>query len=201
MSGRRTFVTGLLVILPLAVTAMVLRFLYRTLEGTGLAALIETLAGRRLPGLGAVLSLLIIFLVGLLAENIAGARLVGALEGFLVKVPVVGAIYGPAQQLFRALGAEGNEQEVVAVEFPRKGLHMVGFVTRREGDMITVFLPTAPNPTSGFLVVTPQDEVRALGIPFRDAMALIVSGGIVSPGPGVIQGLGVPHRQELLARS
>jgi uncharacterized membrane protein len=189
MALRRTFATGLLVVLPLFVTVAVFRFLFRTLEGTGIATLIETLAGRRLPGLGTALTLLAIFLVGLLTQNIMGARLVNAFERFLLKVPLVRSIYGPAKQLFMALGAEGNTQEVVAVEFPRKGLHMVGFVTRREGGRVFVFLPTAPNPTSGFLVICSPEEVHPLGIPFEAAMRLIVSGGIVSPGGSFLQDL------------
>ncbi|HWX25256.1 MAG TPA: DUF502 domain-containing protein [Vicinamibacteria bacterium] len=182
MSLRRTFAAGLLVVLPLFVTVWVLRLVFRTLEGTGIAAVIETLVGRRIPGLGTALTLLAVFLVGLLADNIVGARLVQAFENLLLRVPVVRAIFGPAKQLFMALGAEGSAQEVVAVEYPRRGLYMVGFVTRREAGSVYVFLPTAPNPTSGFLVICREEEVHPLGIPFETAMRLIVSGGIVSPG-------------------
>jgi uncharacterized membrane protein len=177
---RRAFATGLLVVLPFLVTIMVLKFLFRTLEGTGIAALIETFVGRRLPGLGTALTLLVVLLVGLLAQNIVGARLVGAFERFVLRVPLVRAIFGPAKQLFMALGAEGSAQEVVAVEYPRNGLFMVGFVTRREGARVFVFLPTAPNPTSGFLVICAETEIHPLGISFDAAMRLIVSGGIVS---------------------
>jgi uncharacterized membrane protein len=190
MSGlRRAFATGLLVVLPLLVTFVVIRLLFRTLEGTGLAPLIETLAGRRLPGLGTALTLLVVLLVGLLAQNIVGARLVGAFERFLLRVPLVRAIFGPAKQLFMALGAEGSAQEVVAVQYPRAGLFMVGFVTRREGEKVFVFLPTAPNPTSDFLVICDQSEIHPLGISFDAAMRLIVSGGIVGDDPQFLERL------------
>jgi uncharacterized membrane protein len=180
---RRTFVAGLLVVLPLAVTYWLLNFLFRSLDGLGLARFVEELAGRRLPGLGTVLTLGSIYLVGLLASNIVGARVVAALEALLLRVPLVRGIFGPAKQLFMALGSDsGSAQEVVAVEYPRRGLFMVGFVTQRQSGSVCVFLPTSPNPTSGFLVVCEPQEVHSLGIPFETAMRLIVSGGVVHPG-------------------
>jgi uncharacterized membrane protein len=181
-NARRIFATGLLVVLPLFVTGWVLRLVFRTLEGTGLARLIEALAGRPIPGLGTLLTLLAIFLVGMLANNIVGARLVHGFENLLLRVPVVRGIFGPAKQLFMALGAEGNAQEAVILEYPRRGLYMVGFVTRRDERSVSVFLPTAPNPTSGFLVVCDPSEIHPLGIPADAAMRLIVSGGLVHPG-------------------
>ena len=184
---RRTFVAGLLVVLPLAVTYWFLNFLFRSLDGLGLARLVEELVGRPLPGLGTLLALLSIYLVGLLASNIVGARLVTAFESLLLKVPLVRGIFGPAKQLFMALGSEGGSaQEVVAVEYPRRGLFMVGFVTQRDSRSVCVFIPTSPNPTSGFLVVCDPVEAHALGIPFEAAMRLIVSGGVVHPGVSLI---------------
>lgn len=184
---RRTFVAGLLVVLPLAVTYWLLNFLFRSLDGIGLAHFVEELAGRRLPGLGTLLTLASIYLVGLLASNIVGARVVAALEALLLRVPLVRGIFGPAKQLFMALGSDGGTaQEVVAVEYPRRGLFMVGFVTQRQGESVCVFLPTSPNPTSGFLVVCDPREVHPLGIPFEAAMRLIVSGGVVHPGTSLL---------------
>lgn len=184
---RRTFVAGLLVVLPLAVTFWLLNFLFRSLDGLGLAHLVEEVVGRRLPGLGTLLTLLSIYLVGLLASNIVGARVVAAFEALLLRVPLVRAIFGPAKQLFMALGNDGGSaQEVVAVEYPRRGLFMVGFVTQRDESGVCVFLPTSPNPTSGFLVVCAASEVRPLGIPFETAMRLIVSGGVVHPGVSLL---------------
>jgi uncharacterized membrane protein len=179
---RRTFVTGLLVVLPLAVTAWLLAYLFRTLEDLGVAPLIEASLGRRIPGLGTLLTLSAIFVVGLLAQNIVGARVLRGLEALLLKVPLVRAIFGPAKQLFMAIaGSDSGGHEVVAVEYPRKGLYMIGFVTRRDADGVSVFLPTSPNPTSGFLVICRAEEVHPLGIPFDAAMRLVVSGGMVHP--------------------
>jgi uncharacterized membrane protein len=164
---RRTFVTGLVVVLPVAVTAWLLAFLFHTLEELGVAPLIEAYAGRRLPGLGTALVLSAIFLVGLVAQNIVGARLLRALEALLLRVPLVRAIFGPAKQLFVALGSdEAQAREVVAVEYPRKGFFMVGFVTRRDREGVSVFLPFSPVPTAGLLLICRPEEVHPVGIPF-----------------------------------
>ena len=183
---RRTFVTGLVVVLPLAITAWLLAFLFHTLEEMGVAPLIERYAGRRIPGLGTVLALSAILLVGLLAQNIVGARLLRSLEALLLRVPLVRAIFGPAKQLFVALGSDDSRpREVVAVEFPRRGLVMVGFVTRRGQEGVSVFLPLSPVPTAGFLVICRPEEVHPLGIPFETAMQLVVSAGVVHPEAGL----------------
>jgi uncharacterized membrane protein len=191
--ARKTFITGLVVVLPLAVTAWLLVFLFHTLEELGVAPLIEARVGRRIPGLGTALALSTIFLAGLVAQNIVGARLLGALERLLLKVPLVRTIFGPARQLFVALGSDDpRAREVVAVEYPRKGLYMVGFVTRREAHAVSVFLPTSPIPSAGFLVICRTEEVRPLGISFDTAMALIVSAGVVHPEASLLPGAASP---------
>src|SRR5436190_2345319 len=112
---KRIFVTGLLAVLPLLVTWWLLSFLFHALDGL-VAPIIETLVGRHLPGLGLLLTLIAIFVVGLLANNIVGARILRAFEALLLRVPLVRAIFGPAKQLFRAMGQEDtSHQEVVAV--------------------------------------------------------------------------------------
>jgi len=183
---RRVFVTGLLVVLPLLITWWLLKLLFTTLDGP-VAEVIEAIVGRHLPGLGLLLMLLAIFVVGLLANNIVGARLVRGFENLLLKIPLVRSIFGPAKQLFMTLAREdSSEQEVVAVEFPRPGLFMVGFVTRRDERGVTVFIPTTPLPTAGFLIVCDAREVTPLDVPFDEAMQMIVSGGIVGPGTAVL---------------
>lgn len=183
---RRVFVTGLLVVLPLLITWWLLAFLFRALDGP-VAEVIEAIAGRHLPGLGLLLMLAAIFVVGLLASNIVGARIVRAFESVLLKIPLVRSIFGPAKQLFLTLAREdSSEQEVVSIEFPRPGLFMVGFVTRRDERGVTVFIPTTPLPTAGFLIVCDAREVTPLDVPFDEAMQMIVSGGIVGPGTAVL---------------
>ena len=183
---KRIFVTGLIVVVPLFVTCWLLKILFDALDGP-VATLIETFLQRRIPGLGVLLMLLAIFLVGMLASNVLGARMLRAFERLLMRVPLVRSIFGPAKQLFQAMAKEDtSEQEVVAVEFPRRGLYMVGFVTRRDAHGVTVFLPTTPNPTSGFLVICEAQEVTSLHMTFDEAMQMIVSGGFVGPGATIL---------------
>jgi uncharacterized membrane protein len=183
---RRIFVTGLIVVLPLLVTWWLLQLIFKALDGP-VADVVTFVVGRPMPGLGVAVVLVAVFVLGLLANNIVGARLVRGFESLLLRVPLVRSIFGPAKQLFMAMAKEdSSEQEVVTVEFPRPGLYMVGFVTRRDERGVTVFLPTTPNPTSGFLIVCDAREVTPLGIPFDEAMQMIVSGGIVGPGADVL---------------
>lgn len=177
---RRTFVTGLLIVLPLIITVWLLGFLFHLLDGLGISSLIEALAGRKIPGLGTVITIAVIFLVGLAAGSMVGARVLKAGEEFLLRIPFVNSIYGPAKQLFSVLGRDqGSSQEVVLVEYPRQGLFMVGFVTHRDATSVSVFLPTTPNPTSGFLVLCDPSQARHLDMSFQQAMNFIVSGGVV----------------------
>lgn len=183
---RRIFVTGLLVVLPLVITWSLLVILVRALDGP-VTSVIEERVGRPLPGLGLVLMLVSVFLVGLLASNIVGARLVRGFESLLLQIPLVRAIFGPAKQLFMTMAREDSSgQEVVSLEFPRPGLRMIGFVTRRDERGVTVFIPTTPLPTAGFLVVCDAREVTPLDLSFDEAMQMIVSGGIVGPGAGIL---------------
>jgi uncharacterized membrane protein len=179
---QRTFVTGLLIILPLVVTIWLIGFLFRLLDGLGISTLIETLAQRKIPGLGTAITLAVIFVIGLAAGSMIGARILGAIETVLLRIPFVRSIYGPARQLFSVLGRDqGSSQEVVLVEYPRRGLYMMGFVTHRDPSSVSVFLPTTPNPTSGFLVLCAPGEVFPLAMTFPEAMNFIVSGGVVKP--------------------
>jgi len=186
---RRTFVAGLVVVLPVLVTIYLLGLLFGTLEELGLASHIEALAGRRIPGLGTLIFLSFIVLVGLLADNFVGVRVVRAVDAALLRVPLVRSIFGPAKQFVLSLGSEQEgDREVVAIEYPRRGLYMVGFVTRREPHSVCVFIPTSPNPTSGFLMECAPGEVRPLGLSFEAAMRFVVSGGMVDPGVSLLPG-------------
>ena len=188
-SPRRTFVSGLLLILPLVITIWLIGFIFRLLDGLGVSTLIEAVAGRKIPGLGTAITIAVIYLIGLAAGSIVGARILRAVETVFLRLPFVRSIYGPARQLFSVLGRDqGSSQEVVLVEYPRKGLYMMGFVTDREIRSVSVFLPTTPNPTSGFLVLCDPGEVTPLAVTFPEAMNFIVSGGVVKPGQPLFPG-------------
>ncbi len=197
---RNVFITGLLVTLPIAFTIFILNFLFKTLDNwlsPGITKLL-ILAGTpiledfRLPGLGVAVTVLIIFLVGVLTKNIFGAKLVQLGEMIVEKIPIVRNVYTGAKQVVTTIAHTDTNafSRVVLVEFPRKEIYAMGFVTSEtkgevqallEGDVVSVFVPTTPNPTSGFLVFIAQDEIIDLSMSVEEGIKLIISCGIVTP--------------------
>ena len=205
---RQLFLTGLILILPLMITVWLLAILVRLVEAVSSPALLAILRVARpafaedpaivawvVPVLGFVVTIGLVLLVGALASNFIGRKFVEAFERLMLRIPMVKWIYGPARQLLDAFGSQNAAfRRVVAVEYPRSGVYTIGFLTRsdtaltREGeaplrDMSLVFLPTTPNPTNGWLVVVPNDQVVPLDMSVEDGIKLIVSGGLVPVGP------------------
>lgn len=197
---RNIFITGLLVTLPIAFTIFILNFLFKTLDNWLSPSITKLLilAGApiledfRVPGLGVAATVFIIFLVGVLTKNIFGAKLVQLGEMIVEKIPIVRNIYTGAKQVVTTIAHTDTNafSRVVLVEFPRKGIHAMGFVTSEtkgevqaltEGDVVSVFVPTTPNPTSGFLVFLPQNDIIDLTMSVEDGIKLIISCGIVTP--------------------
>ena len=193
---RGTFGAGLLVIVPLAATIVILLVVFRFLDdflrdlplvGTQLQNL-ESLAGRSIPGLGLVLLVILIYLAGLLGAFFIGRRLM-AIGGRLInRIPLVGLIYRTTKQateLFMRAADEDRYRKVVLLDFPRQGIKSVGLVTARligrDGeDLAAVYVPTTPNPTSGYLVIVPMEQLIPTEISVDEAMKIIISGGILS---------------------
>lgn len=189
--ARELFLVGLAVVLPLLVTYLLLRFLFDTLDHL-LQPIIQGALGRRIPGLGFLASVVIIFLIGILTTNIVGRKLVAMTEHLILRIPLVKNIYGASKQLFDAVTLPGKEafRQVVMLEFPRLGVYALGFVTARQAagfrdlvgePTVNVFIPTAPNPTSGFFLVVPEKSVIPVPISVEEALKLIVSGGLIVP--------------------
>ncbi len=197
---RNIFITGLLVTLPIAFTIFILNFLFKTLDNWLSPSITKLLilAGApiledfRVPGLGVAATVFIIFLVGVLTKNIFGAKLVQLGEMIVEKIPIVRNIYTGAKQVVTTIAHTDTNafSRVVLVEFPRKGIYAMGFVTSEtkgevqaltEGDVVSVFIPTTPNPTSGFLVFLPQNDIIDLTMSVEDGIKLIISCGIVTP--------------------
>jgi len=187
---RRFFVTGILVLAPLVVTFWVLYSLYNALE----SRFGKLFAGweSQLPGLGFLAGLILIVGVGWFASNYIGKRLLSFWDRFIHRIPVVSRIYRAAQQVGEAVLGQNRTlfQEVVLIEYPRKGVYCVAFRTNENGgeieektarDLISVFLPTTPNPTSGFLLFVPTSDVIRLSMTVEEAMKLIISAGAVLP--------------------
>ena len=193
---KSVFLTGLLVLVPLAITLWVLGLIIGTMDQTLLLLprswQPERLLGFRLPGLGAVLTLAFIFVVGLLTQNFVGQKLVGWWELIVARIPVVGPIYTSVKQVSDTLlSSSGNAfRKALLIEYPRKGSYTIGFLTGIPGgdvvnhlkeDHVSVYVPTTPNPTSGFFLMVPKAEVIELDMTVDAALKYIVSMGVVAP--------------------
>jgi uncharacterized membrane protein len=193
---KRYFITGLLVWIPLVITAWVLSVIIGTMDRS-LLLLPEAihpihLLGFNIPGAGALLTLLIILTTGLLTANFVGQKLVGWWEKILARIPVVNSLYNAVKQVSDTLlSPNGNAfRKALLVQYPRNGCWTLAFLTGRPaGEVgerlgaghVSVYVPTTPNPTSGFFLILPADEVVELDMSVDEALKYIVSMGVVPP--------------------
>lgn len=193
---RKYFVTGLLILVPLAITLWVLNLIIGTMDQSLLLLperwRPEAVIGFRIPGLGSILTLLIIFLTGLATRNFIGNRVVQWWEKILTRIPVVSSIYSSVKQVSDTLlSSSGNAfRKAVLIEYPRRDCWTIAFLTgvpggdvknHLVGDYISVYVPTTPNPTSGFFLMVPRAETIELDMNVDAALKYIVSMGVVSP--------------------
>lgn len=194
---KRYFVAGLLVLLPLWVTFEAMLFLMglfdRSLNLLPATYRPEEMLGVEIPGFGIVVSVVMVLVTGMLVTNILGHRLVHWWERFLSKIPLVRSIYTAVKQIAEALFGSGDQtfQKVFLVAYPRPGLWTLAFQTstsRGEAQVktgmsqtVNLFIPTTPNPTSGFFIIAPLDEVVELDMSVDDALKMVISGGVVVP--------------------
>lgn len=188
---RGIFTTGILALVPVIMTILAVKWLFLLVDGI-LQPYVKFLLGFYLPGLGLVATVLLIFLAGLLVRTYGGKRLMTTGERFLERLPVVHRIYDASKDIVNAFNFRQDKvfKEVVLLEMPRKGLFCIGFLTselirkneRREDNMVTVFVPSVPMFTTGFLFVAPAETVSYLDLSVEEALELIISGGMVSPG-------------------
>ncbi len=195
---KRYFITGLLIWVPLVITAWVLSIIVNTLDQT-LTLLPEVMHPRRLfgfaiPGAGAVLTLLIILFTGLLAANFIGEKLVSWWNALLSRIPVVNSVYKAVKQVSDTLFApNGNAfRKALLVQYPRQGAWTIAFLTgapggdirnHLQGEFVSVYVPTTPNPTSGFFLMMPKADVIELDMTVDEALKYIISMGVVAPPP------------------
>lgn len=188
---RRQFLAGVLVVVPLILTYVVLRFLFEALDGI-LSPLLLKLLGIHIPGLGILATLLLIFLVGIFTTNVIGSTLVKYWDKLLARTPIIRVFYLAAKQLIEAVTVPNIKafKEVVMIEYPRRGIFVIGFATTQtklitadkgERRLIGVYIPSTPTPMTGAIVFLPEEEVVSLDMPVEDGIKLIVSGGIVAP--------------------
>jgi uncharacterized membrane protein len=193
---RRYFITGLLIWAPLGITLWVLDLLVSAMDQTLLLLphewRTESWLGVHIPGLGVVMSLLIVFTTGVLAANIIGQRLVKFWEGVLARIPVVNAIYRGVKQVSDTLFAPGGQafRKALLVQWPGPGMWTIAFMTGQpggdvvnhlKGDYVSIYVPTTPNPTSGYFVMVPREAVIELDMTVEEALKYIISMGVASP--------------------
>ena len=193
---RRYFITGLLIWVPLVITLWVLNLLVSTMDQTLLLLPLkwqtESWLGVHIPGLGVVLTLVIVFATGVLAANIIGQRLVKFWEGVLARIPVVNSIYIGVKQVSDTLFAPGGQafRKALLVQWPSPGMWTIAFrtgtpggdvATHLKGDFVSIYVPTTPNPTGGYFVMVPREAVIELDMTVDDALKYIISMGVASP--------------------
>ena len=195
---RAHFMAGIIVIVPIGATILILIWMFSTVDNI-LQPIISSVWGQPIPGLGFAITIILIYLAGVIASNIIGKRLIHYGESTLPWLPVVRQIYHSIKQILESFSAprRAGFMQVVLTEFPRKGMRVIGFVTNElQGEpgkkLLTVFIPTSPNPTSGFLQIVNEDEITHTDISVENALKMVVSAGRVSPK-------GISH--ELLSES
>jgi uncharacterized membrane protein len=195
--ARKSFLTGLLLVLPLVVTLWVLYTGIKLLVGLTAPAVrlaFSEMEATPPPGFTETLSLLLaalgLMLLGLLVRSYIGRQVWRAFETLLLRVPLANPIYSATKKLMEALQRQKGFQRVVLVEYPRKGCWGVGFITGDStGDLrdqlgvplCNVFVPTTPNPTSGYLLVVPASDLMELDMTIEEGITFVMSGGVLSP--------------------
>ena len=193
---RRYLVAGILVWAPLAVTFILLRLAVNLMDKT-LAVLPQQyrpdqLLGFHIPGLGVILTLIVLFVTGMLAANFVGRYVVGGWESLMNRIPVVRSVYSAAKKFAEIVFSDSSDsfKNVLLIEYPRKGLYSIAFQTstdlgevqgRTGEDVICCFVPTTPNPTSGIVVMIPRKDVMVLDMDVDEALKMIISLGVVVP--------------------
>jgi len=193
---KNVFLAGLAVAIPVGLTIYILIFLIDLMDGllrvipAGLHP--DQFLGFRIPGLGVIATLILIFIAGLIATSYAGGKFFRLAESLVDRIPLVRGIYQAIKQIVQTMvSKEGQSfKKVVLVEFPREGLFTAAFVTgtatgelreKTGGRCLNLFVPTTPNPTSGYYLIVPEESVTALEMSVEEAFKLIISGGMISP--------------------
>ena len=194
---KKYFITGLLIWIPLVITIWVLKLVVDTLDQSLLLLperwRTEGFLGVHIPGLGVILTLVIVFVTGVFATNFFGAQLVRVWHGILHRIPVVNSIYSSVKQISDTLFSSSGQafRKALLVQWPREGMWTIAFLTgtpggdvvnHLQGDYVSVYVPTTPNPTGGYFVMVARKDVIELDMTVDAALKYIISMGVVAPG-------------------
>lgn len=193
---RKYLIAGLLLWIPILATLWVIKFFVELLDGSlkllPASARPEALFGAHIPGFGVLLCLIILFFTGMFVTNFFGRQFIKLWDRLIARIPLIRSIYIGVKQIMETLFQSGNKafREVLLVEYPRKGMWSIAFQTGKAcsevneetgEEMLSIFVPTTPNPTSGFLIFVPAKEIRKLDISVDAALKLVISLGVVQP--------------------
>ncbi|MGA9365020.1 MAG: DUF502 domain-containing protein [Bacteroidota bacterium] len=192
---RTAFFRGLVIFIPVAVTVWFVTVLFNMIDGIIAPAqpVLEKWIGTRIPGLGVVTFVIVVLVLGFVSRFILGTLLLKAMEKVFTSIPLVRSIYSATKDLLQAfsLGKKGKTfRKVLLVEYPRKGIFTVGFMTnevmmettgKTPRKMVSIYVPNPPNPTSGVLILVPESDAKPLDMSVEEGLKMVLSGGIVSP--------------------
>ena len=193
---QKYLIAGLLVWLPIVVTVLLFRFLISLMDQTLILLppqiRPESLLGFSLPGLGVILTLLVLLVTGIFAANVVGKTMVGFGERALKRIPIVRSVYSAAKNFSELVFSETGQsfKKVLLIEYPRKGIYSLAFQTstalgevqkKTGSDVVCTFVPTTPNPTSGYIIILPKKDVIEMDMNVDEAFKMIVSLGVVVP--------------------
>lgn len=184
---RKIFLTGLVVILPIGITLWVLKMLFDKIDPI-LGGTINKLLGTNIPGLGLLAVLLIIVIIGIITSNYLGKKIIELMDMIFVKIPIIKTIYSPLKDILKNISnsESNNFKKAVFVDYPKEGSLSIGFITKEHvmfngEERTAIFVPTTPNPTSGFLLYLTKDDYKELDMPVDVALKTIISLGNISP--------------------
>ena len=205
--ARNRFFTGVIVAIPIAATFLAVSWVVSKIDANVFRIIParlnpETYLGFAVPGLGLVISVILLFLLGIIASNFIGKSLIKSGENLLARVPVVSPIYNSLKQIVQTVAAQKDRafRDVCLIEYPKKDVLAIGFVTADLSgepakalgdDMVCVFVPTTPNPTSGFLLFVQKDNIQILDMTPEEGAKMIISGGMVSGSEPILAETGV----------
>lgn len=195
---RNTFIAGILILAPITLSIYILYFLFNFLDGILRGTVVNFLFKRlsheniiqTIPGLGLLVLLALIFIIGIIARNFIGRKILNIGDYIVTHIPLLNRIYIAIQEISEAIFSEKRElfKKAVLIEYPRKGCYSIAFFTQDtkgkiqdtlEDDVVSIFIPTTPNPTSGFLLFIPKKDVKNLDMTVEDALKLVISGGSI----------------------
>ena len=193
---KRILVTGLVILVPVTLTIYILKQIFDLMDGIFSPVIDRAIGiyfpGAHIPGLGFVLTLMLVLLLGWLSTNVVGRALIQAAEKLICRIPVAKSIYSATKGVLEAVSTDQADafKRVVLIEYPKQDIFAVAFVTRwarwptvheKTADLLLVFVPTTPNPTSGFLLLVPRSEAIDLPISVEEGVRMVISGGILLP--------------------